>query len=81
MYHGNDRNYYTIPKSQLESISLLAEVTLGKESGVWNQTPIVSLGGGGQLSAHQRFSPRKIRKMPIWGEIGLESMLHPANKK
>lgn len=63
--HGNDHNYYTISKSRFGSISLLAEVTLGREPDVWSETRIVSLRGWGHLSADQCVSPRKIKKMPI----------------
>lgn len=70
IYDGNDHNYYTNSKSRLGSLCLLTEVALGKGSGAWNQSLIVSPGGWSHLSTHQCLSPRKIRKMPIWDEKG-----------
>lgn len=79
IYDGNDHNYYTNSKSRLGSLCLLTEVALGKGSGAWNQSLIVSPGGWSHLSTHQCLSPRKIRKMPIWDEKGFESMLYLAS--
>lgn len=43
IYQGNDHNYHIISKSHLGSVTLLAEVTWGRESGVWSHMLIVSL--------------------------------------